>query len=144
DYRAMLDGLRERNTFMLCANPDVVVMRGSDRVYCAGALADLYQHLGGDGLFAGKPHRPIYEAAHRLAGQNWGREAARARRHAIGDGVRTDLIGAAGFGVDFLFIAGGIHAAEFGSGATPDQTALATAFAEAGTQPRALMLDLRW
>src|SRR5262249_57555736 len=63
DYRPLLMRLRERNLFMVCANPDLVVERGERLVYCAGSVADLYASLGGEVLYAGKPHRPIYATA---------------------------------------------------------------------------------
>ena len=62
-YRDMLTAMRERSLFMVCANPDVVVERGDTLVYCAGALADAYKALGGEVLYCGKPHAPIYEVA---------------------------------------------------------------------------------
>ena len=62
-YRAELGELRRRKLFMLCGNPDLVVERGERLIYCAGALADLYGTLGGEVLYAGKPHRPIYDLA---------------------------------------------------------------------------------
>ena len=55
--------MRARPLFMVCANPDIVVERGDTLVYCAGALADAYAALGGDVLYCGKPHAPIYQAA---------------------------------------------------------------------------------
>ena len=92
-----LSQLRERNLFMLCANPDLVVERGDQLVYCAGAIADLYAALGGEVFYAGKPHRPIYDLALARIAALRGRDAGTARVLAIGDSVRTDLKGAAGF-----------------------------------------------
>ena len=103
-----------RKLFMVCGNPDVVVERGDKLVYCAGAIADLYQTMGGEVLYAGKPYRPIYETALALAKQAAGRDIAPGRVLAIGDSVRTDLKGARTMGVDFLFITSGIHAEEVG------------------------------
>ena len=62
-YRDMLAAMRARSLFMVCANPDIVVERGDALVYCAGALADAYAAQGGDVLYCGKPHAPIYDAA---------------------------------------------------------------------------------
>ena len=62
-YRDMLAAMRARSLFMVCANPDIVVERGDTLVYCAGALADAYAALGGEVLYCGKPHAPIYEMA---------------------------------------------------------------------------------
>jgi HAD superfamily hydrolase (TIGR01459 family) len=62
-YPEMLALMRRRSLLVVCANPDVVVERGDTLVYCAGALADAYVALGGEALYCGKPHAPIYEAA---------------------------------------------------------------------------------
>ena len=58
---------RERKLTLICANPDIVVERGDRLIYCAGAIAELYRELGGEVIFYGKPHRPIYERAMALA-----------------------------------------------------------------------------
>src|SRR5205823_3527816 len=119
-YRAEFEELHRRNMFMLCGNPDVVVERGDKLVYCAGALADLYRDLGGEVLYAGKPHRPIYdEALARIAELRGGRPPL-GRVLAIGDSVRTDVTGATQFGVDCLFVTAGIHAEELGGREAPD------------------------
>ena len=89
---------------MICANPDIVVERGERLVYCAGAIADLYAASGGSVLYAGKPYRPIYEQALGVASKRRGRETAPQRVLAIGDSVRTDLKGAAAFGIDAVLL----------------------------------------
>jgi len=129
---------------MVCGNPDVVVERGDKLVYCAGAIADLYQTMGGEVLYAGKPYKPIYEMALDLAKKARGRDVAPGRVLAIGDSVRTDLKGARTMGVDFLFITSGIHAEETGGRDTPDAKALASVFAAAGDKPKAVMRQLAW
>jgi HAD superfamily hydrolase (TIGR01459 family) len=144
DYRPLLTTLRARNLFMICANPDLVVERGDRLIYCAGALADLYHSLGGDVLYAGKPHRPIYDDALTLAAKQRGHRVALDRILAIGDSVRTDLKGAATLGVDCLFVTAGIHAEELGSRDQPDAGALSTIFAAAGAVPKAVMRQLAW
>jgi HAD superfamily hydrolase (TIGR01459 family) len=143
DYRARLEGMRARHQFMVCGNPDVVVERGEQLLYCAGALADLYQAMGGEVLYAGKPYRPIYDEAMRLAAAA-GAKTQAPRVLAIGDSVRTDLSGAQAFGIDCLFITAGIHAEELGARETPDPDALAKIFAAAGTLPKAVMRRLVW
>jgi HAD superfamily hydrolase (TIGR01459 family) len=143
-YRALLSTMRGRNLFMVCANPDVVVERGDKLVYCAGAIADLYASLGGEVLYAGKPHRPIYaEAMGRIAALR-GKRPPLSRLLAIGDSVRTDLKGAAGFGIDCLFVTGGIHAEELGGRHTPDRAAITQILADAGATPKAIMQRLKW
>ncbi len=144
DYRDLLARMRARNMLMVCANPDLVVDRGGTLVYCAGAIADLYASLGGEVLYAGKPHRPIYDEALARAASARGAPVRRDRVLAIGDSVRTDLTGAARFGVDCLFVTGGIHAEELGTRDDPDATVLARIFAGAGVWPKALTRRLEW
>jgi HAD superfamily hydrolase (TIGR01459 family) len=145
NYRGMLAALRARSLFMVCANPDVVVERGDALVYCAGALADAYAALGGQVRYCGKPHAPIYELALATAAAlRDGKTPARDRVLAIGDSVRTDLTGAAAFGLDCMFVTSGIHADQYGSREAPDLAALDTLFAKAGVAPRAVMRELVW
>ena len=115
DYRDVLQRMRARNLWMICANPDLVVERGDRLVPCAGALALAYEEIGGDVYYAGKPHRPVYEAALAMAAKYRGGEAVPLDRVlAIGDAMRTDIAGAAAFGIRSLLVARGIHAAELG------------------------------
>jgi HAD superfamily hydrolase (TIGR01459 family) len=145
NYRDMLTAMHARAMFMVCANPDIVVERGDTLVYCAGALADLYGRLGGEVLYCGKPYASIYEAALSTAvALRGGRELPLKRVLAIGDSVHTDLKGAAGFGLDCLFVTSGIHAEEFGGLKAPSLEALQTIFAAAGVAPIAVMRGLSW
>ncbi|ARC35428.1 TIGR01459 family HAD-type hydrolase [Paracoccus yeei] len=109
DYRAPLMLARERGLKLLCANPDVVVDLGETRLYCAGALAEFYESLGGTSLYFGKPHPPIYDLARRRLGLG-----DDARILAVGDGIATDIPGAAGEGIDALFVTGGLAFDQFG------------------------------
>jgi len=121
------------------------VKRGDALVYCAGALADAYAALGGEVLYCGKPHAPIYETALATASAlRGGRTPPLARVLAIGDSVRTDLTGAKAFGVDSVFVVSGIHAEELGDRKAPDLGALNPLFAAAGVTPRAVMRGLKW
>jgi len=144
DYRDVFEKARARNLYFVCANPDLVVERGTELLYCAGALADLYHVMGGDVLYAGKPHAPIYEEALKRAAAAQGRAAPRRRVIAIGDSIRTDMKGAVKFGIDSLFVTAGIHAEEFGDRDAPDPRRLATAFAREGVQPTAVTRKLVW
>jgi HAD superfamily hydrolase (TIGR01459 family) len=144
NYRDLLDQLHARNLFMVCANPDLVVERGARLIYCAGALADLYHSRGGEVLYSGKPHRPIYDEALARAAAVRGSEPSLDRVIAIGDSIRTDLKGAATLGVDCLFVTAGIHAEEFGSREAPNVEALRKVFAAAGVMPTAVMRELVW
>jgi HAD superfamily hydrolase (TIGR01459 family) len=144
DYIKLIDDIRERKLTMICANPDVVVERGDQLVYCAGAIADLYAHSGGDVIYAGKPYRPIYEQAITRAQALRGRAVDHARVMAIGDSVRTDLKGAAAFNIDSLFVTAGIHAQELGGRNEPDPAALRDILTAANVSPTAVMRRLEW
>jgi HAD superfamily hydrolase (TIGR01459 family) len=141
DYRAMMLQAREHKLPLVCANPDIVVERGDRLIYCAGAVAELYRELGGEVIFYGKPHRPIYERAMALAAERRGRPTTLDRVLAIGDSVRTDLTGALGFGIDCLFLTRGIHSEQFEGIDQLDPASVKELF---GHPPRALMRELRW
>jgi HAD superfamily hydrolase (TIGR01459 family) len=141
DYRATLLQARERELTLICANPDIVVERGDRLIYCAGAVAELYREFGGEVIFYGKPHRPIYERAMELSAERLGHTADRARVLAIGDSVRTDLAGAHGFGIDCLFVTRGIHSEEFEGIDQLDPASVKELF---GHPPRALIRELKW
>ncbi len=130
DYRASLTIAARRGLVMICVNPDKMVQRGSKLIYCGGALADLYETLGGEVVMAGKPYPPIYAAALEEADRLAGRAVERKRILCIGDGLSTDVTGANRQDLDALFIAGGVHAADVsGPGGALDASALATALA---------------
>jgi HAD superfamily hydrolase (TIGR01459 family) len=141
DYRGMMLQARERKLPLICANPDIVVERGDRLIYCAGAIAELYRELGGEVIFYGKPHRPIYERAMALAAERRGHPAPLDRVLAIGDSVRTDLTGAHGFGIDCLFVTRGIHSEDFEGIDQLDPASVKELF---GHPPKALMRELRW
>ena len=104
---------------LLCANPDIVVDRGERREWCAGALAALYSEMGGESLYFGKPHPPVYDLARRRLAEV-GKPADPSRTLAIGDGIATDIQGALGEDIDSLFITGGLAASETGTAEQPD------------------------
>jgi HAD superfamily hydrolase (TIGR01459 family) len=112
DYAGLFRQLQARGVTMICANPDKVVRRGDTLIPCAGALAELYQSMGGDTIMAGKPYAPIYETAIERACKIAGRAVERDEVLAIGDGLSTDAEGARRNGLDLLFIVDGIHEAE--------------------------------
>ena len=141
DYRAMMLQARERRLTLVCANPDIVVERGDRLVYCAGAIAELYRELGGEVIFYGKPHRPIYQRAMELAGERQHHGIELGKVLAIGDSVRTDLKGAQAFGIDCLFVTRGIHSDEFEGVDQLDPASVKELF---GHPPRALMRELKW
>ena len=144
DYDPVIATMLERKLPMICANPDIVVERGEHLVYCAGAIADRYAAKGGDVIYAGKPYRPIYDQAMAAAQKARGKAIARDRVLAIGDSIRTDLKGAAGFGIDCLFVTAGIHAEELGTRDNPDAAAVSAIFADAQVTPQLVMRQLAW
>ncbi|MHA7887868.1 TIGR01459 family HAD-type hydrolase [Roseicyclus sp.] len=119
---------------LLCANPDIVVDRGESREWCAGALAELYTEMGGESLYFGKPHPPIYDLARRRLEQI-GRRVADDRILAIGDGIRTDVLGGMGENIDTLFITGGLAREETGTVDQPDPARLARFLTDAELEP---------
>jgi HAD superfamily hydrolase (TIGR01459 family) len=137
DYRDDLAIAAARGIDMICANPDRVVQRGDELIYCAGALADIYAELGGPVIMAGKPYAPVYEMAIAEASRLAGRSLARERILCVGDGIPTDIKGANNQGLDCLFVLGGIHGAE----ANGDPTAI---LAEAGAHAAYWSPELVW
>ena len=130
---------------MICANPDLVVERGGAMIYCAGAIADAYERLGGPVVFCGKPHSRSTTRHFRSPNPCSSAGSTRSRVLAIGDSVRTDLAGAAALGCGALFIAGGIHAVEAGHAEDALDEAAARAFFEReGVTPDAAMARLVW
>ena len=112
DYREIVAALRQRNIPMICANPDLVVERGHMLIPCAGAIAALYEDIGGTVIQAGKPFPPIYAATYAKAAELLDSPPDKSRILAIGDAIRTDVAGAAAFGIDCVFLSEGIHASE--------------------------------
>jgi HAD superfamily hydrolase (TIGR01450 family) len=140
DYADELAKLAARGLTMLCANPDLVVHRGSRLYWCAGALARDYAALGGTVLYYGKPHGPVYDMARaEIAGLKGGTPAARPL--AIGDGMPTDIKGANAQGLDTLFIADGIHGEEIEPYTEAHITEL---LGRGGLTATASLRDLRW
>jgi HAD superfamily hydrolase (TIGR01459 family) len=134
DYADRLADYHARNLTMLCANPDRVVQRGGKLVYCAGALAEAYEKIGGKVIYYGKPHLPIYSFVRAVAG-------GAPKALAIGDGMHTDIKGANAAGIDALFIADGIHGEDVTEFTQPHIEKL---FAGAGLHAKAAMRALVW
>ncbi len=109
-YAGLLADFARRGLDLICANPDLVVDRGGRIVPCAGSLALAYEQIGGRAIYAGKPHRPIYEMALRLAEESRRATIPAGRICAVGDAIRTDIAGAAGFGATAIMVLAGIHA----------------------------------
>jgi HAD superfamily hydrolase (TIGR01459 family) len=139
DYRGQLEALASRNIPLICANPDKVVEMGGRLIYCAGALADLYQELGGETIILGKPHAPIYQAALDVAGN-----PDLSKVLGLGDSMRTDMRGAEDQGFDCVFFTGGIHAGEFGPSTAPNGKKVAAFLEQAPYPAKAWMARLSW
>ena len=145
DYRPAFREAARRGLEMVCANPDRVVHRGQDLIWCAGALADVYAEEGGPVIMAGKPFGPIYDLALEQAAGLLGREIDRSRVLCVGDGLPTDVLGANAQGLDCLFVAGGIHIADVTEGSGGLDPARAEAWlSEKGAHARYVSLELTW
>jgi HAD superfamily hydrolase (TIGR01459 family) len=143
DYVPLLRDLAARKLLMICANPDHLVERGNRLIWCAGALAAVYEDLGGAVIYAGKPHAPVYELALKTISNLAGSDVGRDQVLAIGDGVKTDIAGAGSFGLDAVFVASALHAPGEGSEAL-DAPHLAELFAHQSRRPIAAMHALVW
>lgn len=141
DYRLELDRCLAAGAPFVCANPDIIVERGVNFVWCAGAIARIYDELGGRARQFGKPHDPIYSAALKLVAE---RAGAAPKVLAIGDGLPTDITGANRQGFDVLFITEGIHAADLGPSLRPDPAAVASRLAAEGLRADYFMPRLAW
>jgi HAD superfamily hydrolase (TIGR01459 family) len=102
-YDALLTQCLAVNLPMICANPDLEVIRGGRRIICAGALAARYAEWGGQVILRGKPDPAIYPPVLEMLG------TTAARALAVGDSLRTDLAGAKAAGIDGVFVLSGIH-----------------------------------
>lgn len=123
DLRPELLVSKEKGLKILCANPDIVVDRGDRREWCAGAIAQIYSEMGGESLYFGKPHPPVYELARRRL-MELDPTISDHKILAVGDGVVTDVIGAIGENLDVLFVTGGLAAAETETKSEPNPKAL--------------------
>ncbi len=144
DYEARMADWVGRDLPFICANPDKVVERGERILWCAGALAEKYDALGGVVTLFGKPHAPIYEAALRRIEAHVGESIDRSSVLAIGDAAETDLRGANDAGIDVLFVTAGIHAERFGPREAPDGREVKIFLAEYGLGARAFLPHLAW
>lgn len=141
DYREILTGLRGRDLPMICANPDLRVERGGQIIYCAGAIAAAYADIGGKVTYAGKPYLPVYEMAFAELQTLSGTALDRGLVLAIGDGVKTDIAGAASAGIRSVYIASAIH---MGDDQALDASTLSRLFPEPAGRPVAAMAQLSW
>ena len=135
DYKAILLEAKIRKLKMLCANPDIQVDRGDKRIYCAGAIAQAYNDMGGVAHNFGKPHAPIYDLARNRLTDIAGRVIEDKKILCIGDGINTDIRGAIAEDMDCLFVTGGLAAAETGTTTQPEMSKLDTFLIKAQLTP---------
>lgn len=141
DYEDLMQQSAGMNIPMLCANPDLVVIRGGTRIICAGALAARYEELGGRVRYLGKPHPSIYPHCFDILGI-----ADHGRILAVGDSLRTDIAGAKAAGIDSVLVVGGIHGAEVGmtNGSGPDEIKIGELCARENQKPIAAIPEFIW
>lgn len=144
DYQSLLTDMQQRGLPMICPNPDRTVQFGDKVIYCAGAVAELYESMGGQVIWMGKPYPVVYARAQTLLAEMTGMDAPRVL--AIGDGPKTDIPGAHAAGIDALFISGGLASAMAeASGAKVDTAEdIAAMLAEENTHAAYAMRHLIW
>jgi HAD superfamily hydrolase (TIGR01459 family) len=134
DFIPELEACLAAGLKMICANPDLEIVRGGRRILCAGALAAYYAERGGDVRSIGKPDAAVYDIAFGMLG------VAPDRVLAVGDSLRTDIAGAKVAGIDSAWILGGLHAEALGN----DRVKIDRAAAEAGLLPVAALPAFVW
>jgi HAD superfamily hydrolase (TIGR01459 family) len=141
DYQALLDSALACEMPMVCANPDIEVIRAGQRIICAGALAARYAEMGGDVHYFGKPYGATYTACLEMM-----EIAEVSRLLAIGDSLATDIAGAVDAGIDSALVTSGIHGAEMGLayGEPPSNEQLQSFCAAAGALPFAAIAAFTW
>ena len=85
---------------MICTNPDLIVERGNLRELCAGSVAMVFEKMGGEVVYFGKPYSEVYDQS--INNKN-------KRVLSIGDNLNTDIKGANLLNYDSLLISNGIH-----------------------------------
>lgn len=138
DYRGRLTGPAGRGVPLICANPDVTVARGDRVIPCAGAIAALYESIGGPVIYAGKPYLPVYDRAFEMISAARGKPVAKAATLGIGDGINTDIRGAITAGIRSVLVASPVHLPEL------TEASLAHAVAPLSGRPIAAMAALAW
>ncbi len=139
DYEDLINLGIMNNLPLLCANPDIQVDFGDQRLWCAGAIAAAYTKSGGKSIYFGKPHKPIYDLAiskvHEINAC-----IKKSEIICIGDGAFTDILGGSMYGLDTLFVAGGLFSQDTGvvDGArSPDRQKLAKFLKKSSINPTA-------
>lgn len=139
-YRDALKTAADRGLEMVCANPDITVNWGGRMMWCAGALAAIYEEFGGKVIYGGKPHSPIYDLVRKAIEDHRQSSHDDLKILAIGDGIKTDILGANRAGLDALLVTGegGLN-----EGAS-HRDQIARKMDDAGVHARAIIEGLRW
>lgn len=143
-YDPLLVGMAARQVPMICANADREVIRGSQRIVCAGAIADRYRELGGVARYHGKPDPALFRHSLSLL-----ESKGESRTVVVGDGLQTDMVGAREAGLDAVFVLSGIHGAAVLAEGDPDegeidQTRLAALLRKAEVVPVGILRRFSW
>ncbi|MDB5397717.1 MAG: putative sugar phosphatase superfamily [Rhodospirillales bacterium] len=146
DYRKDLDRGLALGLPMICANPDIVVPVGDMLAICAGAFAEYYEGKGGDVCWHGKPHAPIYKELFAELEATGGGSIDPVRTLAIGDGLYTDVAGAAAAGIPSALLVGGVHRPELKINwrGKPDCKTLAALIDNADAKPNHVLRRFAW
>jgi HAD superfamily hydrolase (TIGR01459 family) len=145
DYRPTLEAALKRKLKLYCANPDLIVERGADMLPCAGAIALLYEQMGGEAIYVGKPHPLVYGEACKALEQISRRTLPTSRILCIGDALRTDVAGGLRAGHDVLMVLAGIHGHEIAlTSDSYDRAALGRLCAQNAARPTTCMVSLGW
>lgn len=140
-YDPTLRFMLERGMTAICGNPDLEVIQGGERHFCAGAIGARFTAMGGTVIYHGKPHRGVYEMSLDRLGI-----ADRTRVAGIGDSFTTDIPGARGAGIVPVFVADGIYAAALGleDGNPLTEAGVAALADEYGVGPDIVMHRFVW
>ena len=145
DYKHYWQPALAQRTPFYCANPDLQVQRGDQLIYCAGALAEDYERQGGQVVYLGKPHLPVYDFVARRLNDATKRDIPRSKWLAIGDGLKTDILGATRASIDVLLITGGIHEQQLSDATgSPDSAKIASVLRDQHLKAVAAMRRLVW
>ena len=98
-FKLFKDNIKKK---LVCTNPDLIVHKGTKSEYCAGKIAEIFDSLGGEVIYFGKPHDEVYNLILKKDEKNL----------VIGDNLRTDIKGANNLKLDSLFITNGVHRSE--------------------------------
>jgi HAD superfamily hydrolase (TIGR01459 family) len=145
DYRKTLEFALARRMRLYCANPDLIVERGDRLIPCAGAVADIYERMGGEVIWVGKPKPLVYKHARAELAKALRRPPERSRILCLGDAFRTDIAGANAEGHDVIMTLAGIHGHQIGlEGQNFDLGALEALSVQTQTRPTMCMVSLVW